>query len=237
MFAIVGADQSYTVLRFAVPDIAELDRNILLAALYNYAAPSGLGYLQADPHDMTPTEAKTIFINEGYGPERSKIWDVKGRAIRSDFNLLAPNFDAYDAAHALGAAAKVILALRRGERPPVAFADWDVEMGELLVEEDIDETDRHALRRMRARLRDVSSGASVYAFDRDGCMIDGLLIRRSVRTAQILDGQGRIRLAVSWRANGRVSAGEGRELLAAAGIEPPDQQPRPDFAARMRPVP
>jgi hypothetical protein len=224
-------------LRFAVSHIADLDRTRLLAALYNYAAPSGLGYLQADPHDMTPTEAKTIFINEGYGPERSKIWDVKGRAIRSDFNLLAPNFQEYDATHALGAAAKVIRALWSGERPPVAFADWDTEIGELLLEENIDETDRHALRRMRARLRDVSSGASVYAFDRDGCMIDGLLIRRSVRTAQILDGQGRIRLAVSWRANGRVSAGQGRELLAAAGIQTLHQLPRPAFASRMRPVP
>ncbi len=220
-----------------MPDIADLDRTRLLAALYNYAAPSGLGYLQADPHDMTPAGAAIVFANQGYGPARCKIWDVKGRAIRSDFNLLAPNFQEYDSTHALGAAAKVIRALRSGERPPVAFADWDVEIGELLLEENIEETDRHALRRMRARLRDVPSGASVYAFDRDGCMIDGLLIRRSVRTAQILDGQGRIRLAVSWRANGRVSAGEGRELLAAAGIDAPDQHPRPDVAARMRPVP
>ncbi len=218
-------------------NIADLDRNRLLAALYNYAAPSGLGYLHADPHDMTPAEAAIIFHNEGYGPERCKIGDVKGRAIRSDFNSAAPCFHWYDAVHALGAAAKVIFALRNGEPPPVAFADWDVEIGELLANEAVDDTDRHALKRMRARLRDVPYGASVYAFDRDGCMIDGLLIRRIARTAQILDGQGRIHQAVSWRSNGRVSAEEGRGLLAAAGIQDCHPQPKSAFAARMRPMP
>ena len=232
-----AADQSYTVLRLDLPHIADLDRNLLLAALYNYAAPSGLGYLQADPHDMTAAEAAAVFDNEGYGAERCKIWDVKGRAIRSDFNSFDPNFHHYDTAPALGAAAMVILALQKGERPPVAFADWDVEIGELLLDEAVEESNRQALTRLRMRLRDVPSGASVYAFDLDGCMIDGILISRSKRSALVLDMQGRIRQAVSWRANARVSAEEGRGLLAAAGVQASHPLPKPTFVIRMRPVP
>ena len=112
----------------ALPDVRVLDRNILLAALYNFAGPYGYDYLQANPWDMTPAEAAHIFATEGYGTGGARLWDIRGRIIRSDFSDFLPRFRLYDAAHGLGAASKATTALVRGEPPPVAVVDWDAEI-------------------------------------------------------------------------------------------------------------
>ncbi len=215
-----------TVLRPPLPPFPVLDRNILLAALYNFAGPYGYDYLKADPRDMTPAEAAQVFATEGFGDGGTRVWDVRGRIIRSDFSEASPCFRLYDAAHGLGAASKVMTALVRGELPPIAVVDWDAEITDLIDNPATNDADCRELTHLRARLLNVPPGASVYAFDADACMLEGILVRRTVRFAEVLDSQGRIRIAISWRANGKTAPKEGQALLAAAGFESGDPRKR-----------
>ena len=97
-------------------DISELDSAVLLAALYNRAAPIGYGFLSADPHDLTVEEAEEILLDQHAETNSAIIWDLRGRVIQSSFNPDAPDFTLVDKAHGAGAALSVIRALKSGER-------------------------------------------------------------------------------------------------------------------------
>lgn len=112
-------------------DISELDSAVLLAALYNRAAPIGYGFLSADPHDLTVEEAEEILLDQHAETNSAIIWDLRGRVIQSSFNPDAPDFTLYDKAHGAGAALSVIRALKSGETPPVSTVDWDAELASL----------------------------------------------------------------------------------------------------------
>jgi len=86
-----------------------LDKAAVLAALYNASRPQGMGFLHYDPLPMT-TEQAQEFLDGGHA-----YFDyLKGRVMKVDLsnNELDPYL--YDRDNGDGAAARAIVALRRG---------------------------------------------------------------------------------------------------------------------------
>ncbi len=205
-------------------DISELDSAALLAGLYNRAAPIGYGFLSADPHDLMIEEAEEILQDQYAETNSAIIWDLRGRVIQSNFDPDAPDFTLYDKAHGAGAALSVTRALKSGETPPVSTVDWDAELVSLceswptLTEGNVTilgfgPEAKQAFSRLRMSLRKIEAGHSVYAWDADEEMFHGIFCARFGWVATVLDDEGLLRTARSWRANGRVDQEDGLKRL------------------------
>ncbi len=205
-------------------DISNLASSVLLAALYNRGAPIGCGFLSADPHDLTVDEAEEILLDQSAETNSAVIWDLRGRVIQSNLNPHAPDFTLYDKAHGADAALSVIHALKAGKRPPVSTVDWDAELAGL-CESWPELTEGHvkilgygpeakkAFASLRMNLRKIEAGHSVYAWDADEEMFHGIFCARFGWVASVLDDEGVLRTAKSWRANGRIDQEMGLRRL------------------------
>lgn len=215
-------------------DISELDSTALLAGLYNRATPIGYGFLSADPHDLTVEEAEEILQDQYAEANNAIIWDLRGRVIQSDLNLEAPDFTLYDKAHGVGAALSVIRALKAGETPPVSTVDWDAELVSLceawptltrghVTILGFGPEAKKAFASLQMNLRKVEAGHSVYAWDADEEMFHGIFCTRFGWVATVLDDEGVLRTAKSWRANGRVDQEAGLRRLYDFDLIKPGQ--------------
>jgi hypothetical protein len=86
-------------------DISNLDKALVLAALYNASKPQGLGLLHFDPKPMTREEAQQILDERN----EYKYFDyLKGRVMKVDIS--GDNFDPYlyDRDNGQGTAQKVV---------------------------------------------------------------------------------------------------------------------------------
>ncbi len=205
-------------------DISDIDPALLLAALYNRAAPIGYGFLSADPHDLTVEEAEEILQDQYAETNSAIIWDLRGRVIQSSFDPDAPDFTLYDKAHGAGAALSVIRALTSRETPPVSTVNWDAELASLceswptltrghVTILGFGPEAKKAFASLQMNLRKVEAGHSVYAWDADEEMFHGIFCARFGWVATVLDDEGVLRTAKSWRANGRVDQEDGLKRL------------------------
>lgn len=87
--------------------MVDLNKAVVLAALYNASKPQGAGFMHYDPKPMTPAEAETLL-------KRTSRFDyLKGRVMKVD--LSGDEFDTwgYDRDNGENAAECVIAELRR----------------------------------------------------------------------------------------------------------------------------
>jgi hypothetical protein len=99
--------------------IVGLDKAEVLAALYNYAQPQGLGFIHFNPTPMTREEAKEIidnFTDDGHTPYFDYL---RGRVMKVELSGDELDEYLYDRSNGKGAMEKVITALREGRETPI----------------------------------------------------------------------------------------------------------------------
>lgn len=89
-------------------NIEGLDKATIVAAMYNNSKPQGMGFLQADPANMTAEEAKDYLTPDG----KIQIDYLKGRVLKLYEMKEGLRVDLYDRDLGQGAAERVISKLR-----------------------------------------------------------------------------------------------------------------------------
>lgn len=104
--------------------IIGLDKAEVLAALYNYAQPQGMGFMHFNPKLMTREEAQEEInwrqkeIDDGYADQLYFDY-LRGRVMKVDIAGDELDERLYDRDNGQGAAEKIITALREGGETPV----------------------------------------------------------------------------------------------------------------------
>ena len=104
-------------------DVSDIKPEALLAALYNAVSPSGMGFLQAIPEDMTDEQAGALLNGDkqetDYPIDRQRkkgkpaYFDyLYGRCLKTEINGETLRPDMYDRDYGQGAAQKVVDSLR-----------------------------------------------------------------------------------------------------------------------------
>jgi hypothetical protein len=107
-------------------DISGLNKEAVLAALYNNSRPMGMGFIHYDPAPMTIEDARSIIhdrgddvhaqlggkFRQGYGPDTYNFDYLKGRVLKVNLSGDAFNDELYDRDLGEGAAQRVIDKLR-----------------------------------------------------------------------------------------------------------------------------
>ena len=87
-------------------DISKLNKDEVLAALYNASKPQGMGYIQFDPDPMSTAEACAILDSMPVGCKRFGY--LKGRVMKVDLSSDAFDPGLYDRDNGQGAARRVV---------------------------------------------------------------------------------------------------------------------------------
>ncbi len=104
-------------------DVSDIKPEDLLAALYNAVSPSGMGFLQARPGDMTPEQASALLNGDeqesDYPIDRCRkkgkpaYFDyLYGRCLKVEINGKTLRTGLYDRDYGQGAAQRVVDSVR-----------------------------------------------------------------------------------------------------------------------------
>lgn len=83
-------------------DISNLNKGGVLAALYNYSRPQGLGFLHFTPEPMSREEAEALLEEDTYFDY------LEGRVMKIDLSKDSFDPQLYDRDNGLGAAQRAI---------------------------------------------------------------------------------------------------------------------------------
>ena len=118
--------------------IIGLDKAEVLAALYNYAQPQGMGFMHFTPAPMTQEEAQKEInwrqkeIYDGHSDQLYFDY-LHGRVMKVDIASDELDERLYDRDNGQGAAEKVITALREGRETPVLERERVISMLEQAI--------------------------------------------------------------------------------------------------------
>lgn len=104
-------------------NVSDIGSAELLAGLYNAVAPSGMGFLQAKPEDMTIDEASALLngdeqendypINRNRREGEPAYFDyLYGRCLKVEINGKTLRTGLYDRDYGIGAAQRVVDSIR-----------------------------------------------------------------------------------------------------------------------------